>query len=155
MLIGLPACGKSTWRAANVTDQHVYSTDDLVEELARNAGKTYDDMWSDHIRAVTKSANKQLSDAIRAKKSVVSDRTNLVPEGRIKFLYQFPRTYKRHAIIFELPVGPDQTMAWAHRLTSREGKTIDASIIERMLAQYKEPTLAEGFDSIEYYNSWK
>ena len=151
ILVGLPASGKSTWVAANATKAHIYSTDNIVEELAREQGTTYDAIWSDVIKDATKEANRRLQEAIRARKDVVSDRTNLTAKARSKFLAQFPKAYRPHAVLFMPSLNPAELI---ERLNGRPGKNIPMSVIDRMFEDLEEPTLREGFDTVSYVNTW-
>ncbi len=152
LLVGVPATGKSTWRSLSVTaDDFVYSTDDVVEEIAAAQGKTYEEVWADSIKEATKIANARLADAIKAKKNIVSDRTNLTASARAKFLAQFPKSYKRKAVLFEAPRSLDQHLA---RIAARPGKNIPTNILMSMLKDLEGPTLEEGFESVKFIGSW-
>jgi len=46
VLVGPPAIGKSTWIAQNVPDAYVVNRDDIVTQIAKGKGLTYDDMFA-------------------------------------------------------------------------------------------------------------
>ena len=146
VLVGVPASGKSTWRELSAGDAFVYSTDDVVEELAAVQGKTYEQVWSDQIKHATKIANECLAPAIKERKNVISDRTNLTAESRRKFLTQFPKSYVRKAVLFAVPPA-DVLKA---RIAGRPGKNIPAEVLSRMIKDLEEPTLDEGFASVKF-----
>ena len=149
ILVGVPGSGKSTSRKSLVkSDDFVYSTDDVIEQMAMSAGKTYDEIWSDNIKEATKIANDMLFKAIKEGRDVVCDRTNMTAGSRKKLLSLFdPKIYEfRIAEVFPFP--PDDILR--KRLASRQGKTIPWFVIEKMEASYEHPSYKEGFTSIHF-----
>ena len=156
MMIGLPACGKTTIRDSFVDGNVVYiSSDDMLESIARNLGKTYDDVFQDNIKDV-ESKMWSFFDAALADDGVdtiVIDRTNLSPKSRARFL-QKCKGCNVEAFVFHPPRGPAELEEWNRRLESRKGKTIPRNILDSMFRSFKFPTKEEGFSRIHSYNSF-
>ena len=152
VLVGLPACGKSTWREKNLDAfDWIYSTDDLVEEYALAQGKTYGDVWKSYIGEATKLANSRLQNAIRDGQNIVADRTNLTVAARAKFLAQFPKSYIKKVVFF---APPDHLGDLVKRVNSRVGKDIPFSVLKGMRNTLEVPTTDEGFSSVDVVDTW-
>jgi tRNA uridine 5-carbamoylmethylation protein Kti12 len=153
VLVGLPGSGKST-RLSFVDDPEfsdtvfVYSTDNYIEAQAKEAGKTYNDMFRDHIDAATKHMNDVLAIAISAGIDVYWDQTNMSSKKRKGILSKFPKSYRKECWCVRPPQTPEEWGDLEIRLMFREGKTIPHHIIEAMADSYVEPELDEGFDYI-------
>lgn len=144
ILVGLPGAGKSTGRDAYTdVDTVILSTDDYVEALALQDGSTYNDKWQDNIDAATKEMNMAFLEAVKERRSIVVDRTNLTPKSRRKFLSQLPKGYTKVAVYHEIDEDTRQD-----RMAGRVGKTIPAHADENMRKWYERPTMLEGFDLI-------
>ena len=147
VLIGLPACGKSTWRekhlAANPTvDFAIISSDDMVEEIAREKGITYDEA---HKIVDWKSVNTRMKyrfrDALKAGKDVIVDRTNMSRKSRKMFLKDLPEGYETVAVNFQIC---DHELR--RRLDARAeatGKSIPADVLKSMSDRYVAPEREE------------
>ena len=153
VLVGLPGSGKST-RLSFVDDPEfggdvfVYSTDAYIEAQAKEAGKTYNDMFRDHIDTATKHMNDVLAIAISAGIDVFWDQTNMSSKKRKGILSKFPKSYRKECWCIRPPQTPEEWGDLEIRLMFREGKTIPHHIIEAMADSYVEPELDEGFDKI-------
>jgi predicted kinase len=144
ILVGLPGAGKSTGRDAYTdVDTVILSTDDYVESLALQDGSTYNDKWQDNIDDATKEMNMAFLVAIKERRSIVVDRTNLTPKSRRKFLSQLPKEYTKVAVYHEIDEDVRQ-----ERMRGRVGKTIPSFADDDMKKRYKRPETGEGFDFI-------
>lgn len=142
MLVGLPGSGKSTFRAK--FDAYVQlSSDDIIEEIARRNSTTYDAAWATSIDTATKLLNVRLSEALRDRKSIIFDRTNLTTASRRKVMSQVPKDYIRTAVYFEIDEALRQ-----ERMAARVGKAIPASADAQMRQWYIRPTFEESYDYI-------
>lgn len=144
MLIGVPGSGKSTYRAALPADATVLSTDDQIEDIAADMGKTYSEVFRDHIGQAEKDMYQRAMKAFAAGRDVIWDQTNLTAKTRAKKLIMVPDQYEKIAVYFPTPE-PDELQ---RRLDSRKGKAIPANILMGMSSQLQRPTRDEGFDHI-------
>lgn len=146
MLVGLPACGKSTWRANALHRPHTVflSTDDEIEKLCAAQGITYDQGFKLFIDQAQKIMNEKMADAIRNRVDMVLDRTNLTKKSRARSMAQLPKEYIRRAFFFPIP---DDT-EWKRRLNSRPGKCIPQAVLDEMRLNFEMPSIDEGFDEV-------
>lgn len=145
MLIGVPAAGKSTWRAnhPSINDSTiVLSTDDKIDAYAKSQSKTYNEVFLQAIEPATQEMNRDFLRAIKNNHNIVWDQTNLTASARKKKLKNIPEHYYKIAIYFPIPSDLEA------RLASRPGKTIPANVMARMVAQLEKPTFEEGWDEI-------
>lgn len=94
VLIGSPASGKSTWRAANRPNATVISTDAILQ---REGLPT----TSANIDAALKIARGEFRDAAAAGMDIVLDRTNPTVKSRGRWLSTLPPGYRKEAVVFD------------------------------------------------------
>lgn len=153
ILVGLPASGKSTWRAENTAENtHIFSTDDIIERVAKNEKSTYSGVFKKTIGTANKIAARELADAFRDGRDVVIDRTNMTPGARRKYVQAAPKNYKINCVCWLPPATVDDWKELWARLSSREGKEIPENVIKKMHADFVWPDRSEGFDNILYLN---
>jgi predicted kinase len=151
MMVGMPACGKSTWVSNNYHDGIFISSDAFIELEAFNRRKTYDEVFTDVIDTATKQFFAALKSALdQGMPKVLVDRTNLGVKSRKKILDLVPKDYKKIAIVVQCSVTTQDA-----RLLSRPGKSIPFKIIQNMRNDFKLPTLDEGFDDVVMINTDK
>ena len=146
VMVGLPASGKSTRvleMCAMDSDAYVYSTDNIVEDIAKQLGKTYDEVWADIW----------LTEAMKNKQNVIWDQTNLGAGKRKGIINRMHKAgYSVECICFLQPESKEDIDEWNRRLRSRPGKNIPDFIIKNMVKTFVVPALDEGFDSVLYYD---
>lgn len=145
-MVGLPGSGKSTYiNKYFKTDYVIISSDDLIQEKADELGKTHDDVFSDYIGDASKYANILLDKAIKDRKNIIIDKTNMSKKARNRVLSRIPTDYTKTAIVFNV-----DTEVLLNRVTTRNktGKTISVKVLIDMQRNYEEPTISEGFDKI-------
>ena len=157
VMVGLPGLGKSTivngmYKDA---DTFTYSTDQFIEDAAAHFGKTYDEAFEDNIKAATESMNALLDDAIKNRRDIIWDQTNLGVGKRKKIINRMKQA--GYQVRCECIIPPesgwiDDQKVWAYRLANRPGKTIPQNILTNMIESFTLPTVAEGFDMITFYN---
>jgi predicted kinase len=158
-LVGLPACGKSTWRAAFMAHNDfkgvVASTDDIIDEYANQNNLTYDDVFAGYIDEANTIYDKMLHFAFQKRADIIIDRTNMNVKSRSKFMRRAKNlNYDCIAVVFEPPVKPEEHQEHQRRLANRPGKTIPQKVLYDMAAKYQTPTAEEGFSLIEYVDSF-
>jgi predicted kinase len=145
MLVGVPGSGKSTW----IKDQiwalglTVVSTDVFVEDYARSQGKTYSEVFKDYMPTAVDLMTKQVVRARELGHTVIWDQTSTTLASRTRKFNMLPEYYAI-AVVFSTPE-PEEL---ARRLAGRPGKTIPPDAVDRMIADWEEPTLDEGFKEI-------
>jgi len=149
LLSGCPTAGKSTFINSTLLALYpnavIISTDNYIEAVAVREGKTYDEVFSDNIKAANKDLNDTVNAAIKAGKDIIWDQTNLTSKVRGKKVSRFPKTYVKTLVHFN----SDLETALV-RNTNRPGKSIPEHILRDMHKNYESPTVKdyENFDSI-------
>jgi len=143
MLIGVPAAGKSTWRAqhAGIT---VISSDDILDQTAAARGSTYNEIFKENIKFATQLAEERARAAFAAVEDVIWDQTNLTKKSRKSKLALVPKNYTKIAVFFPTPEWDEHQ----RRLDSRPGKSIPWNVLNGMIRSLEEPSYDEGFDEI-------
>ena len=148
LLMGLPGAGKSTFRAQFAGQCVALSTDDLIQDVANFAGKTYDDVFEDQIKPATSQVQAALKSCIKDRTSIIWDQTNLGVKKRKGVLAQIPDAYHKAVVWITCDEAVRQS-----RLLMRPGKTIPAHIDKSMRENMTAPTLDEGWDEIVRYRT--
>ena len=147
ILTGLPGSGKTTWVGHNFRnpDNAVWTgTDKFIDRIARQQGKTYNQVFADYMPTAISLMIDEVLEAFSEDKNLVWDQTSLTVESRAKKLKMVPPHYKKVAVIFSTP-RPE-----IHKkMLDRPGKIIPESVLENMKNSFVEPTLSEGFDEIQ------
>ena len=146
MLHGLPGTGKTTARsliAAIHNIDYIVSTDDIIETECNRLGLTYDQGWSNLVKAATARMNNSRHALISNKHSFIDDHTNLTLSSRSRKLSQLPDSYIKICYVFD--VTPRE---WRKRLASRPNKTIPEDVLNNMCQITTFPTMEEGFNAI-------
>lgn len=151
ILVGPPAAGKSTWVEKEFQGEcHVVSTDDIIQEIADNDGKTYNETFAKYIKAAEVIMWQEFDRMVNGDYNpIVVDRTNMSVKSRRRFFerlrnFHKGHGYQLHAVVFPKPEDEE----YERRLNSRPGKTIPEPVINGMLASFEMPTESEGFASI-------
>ena len=144
-LVGVPCSGKSTWIKNQdwAKDCVVVSTDEFVEDYAKECGKTYSEVFVEYMpTAVNLMADK----VIRAReqgKDIIWDQTSTTAISRRRKFNMLPN-YEHIAVVFKTP----EHKELMRRLFSRPGKEIPDHVIASMIASWEDPSLDEGFVEI-------
>lgn len=153
LLVGLPASGKSTFYENNFSNHFRYSTDDVIEALAKERGITYTEAFDDSVvEFAAEWANMELAQAVEDRRPIVWDQTNLGMYKRAKSLAMIPDHYYKVGYVFLPPFFDRHFDELERRLNSRPGKEIPKSVMIDMMSRYQMPTITEGFDEVHYFN---
>jgi predicted kinase len=144
MLIGVPGSGKSTWIREHSHEAVIASTDDYIEAVAAAQGLTYNEVFETEIKAATAALRETVKQAVRDKRDIIWDQTNLTAKTRRGKLGQVPKSYERIALFFPTPDGAELE----RRLAGRAGKTIPVGVMTSMIASLEPPGPGEDFDEI-------
>jgi predicted kinase len=146
MMIGVPGSGKSSWIKNQefwMSDCAYISTDKYVEEYAESVGKTYTEVFEEHMPiAVAKMAD-AVNVARDEGKNIIWDQTSITISSRAKKFRMLPEYYAI-AVVFRIP-GPEELQK---RLANRPGKVIPSDVLQSMIDGWQEPTEDEGFKEI-------
>lgn len=145
MLVGVPGSGKSTWIKNQIwaLGLTVVSTDVFVQDHARSQGKTYSEVFADYMPTAVSRMVDQVEFAREHGHTIIWDQTSTTVQSRARKFRMLPN-YQHIAVVFPTP-NPEEL---ASRLAARLSKTIPPWVIERMIADWQEPDLSEGFKEI-------
>lgn len=151
MLIGVPGSGKSTYikklKADNPDKEYVVaSTDDIISAWGEAEGLNYSQAFQkfDYKKAETIFKN-QIKDAIKNRKNIIVDRTNLTPKSRAKTMANLPNDYKTIAVVFD--VDEKELQQRLDTRAAETGKHIPDKVVDQMKASFTPPSKSE-FDHI-------
>lgn len=146
-LVGVPGSGKSTWIKNQdwAVDLPVVSTDNFVEEYAKEQGLTYNEVFKDYMPIAVRLMVNQALICQANGLDVIWDQTSVSATSRRKKFNTLPG-YEHIAVVFRTPPRDELDV----RLSGRSGKHIPKNVIDSMIASWEEPTLEEGFIQIWY-----
>lgn len=146
-LVGVPGSGKSTWHSEQdwLQTAAYISSDRYVEEFAKNAGKTYSEVFKEVMPDCVKYMTGDVVNAREAGQCIVWDQTSTTVASRARKFAMLP-DYEHIAVVFATPEPAELVM----RLDSRydSGKIIPDQVVQDMINNWEEPTLEEGFKEI-------
>lgn len=146
MMVGIPYSGKSTFikNYFKDFDYVLLSTDDYIETVASQDGKSYTDTFTHVYARASEFMYKQLQFALSNSLDIVWDQTNLTKKSRRQKLSLLPSTYTKIGCVFEIP----EYEELLSRRELRKEKIIHLDVIENMKKTFEFPSLEEGFDEI-------
>lgn len=146
-LIGVPAAGKSTWIKNQdwVKDMPIISTDNFVEQYAKEQGKTYSEVFKDYMPIAVKLMANQAEICRANGLDVIWDQTSTTRVSRLRKFNTLP-DYEHIAVVFRTPDRDELDV----RLSGRPGKHIPKKVVDDMIANFEMPTEDEGFKEIWY-----
>ena len=154
VMVGLPACGKSTLVNRIIRDMgdhgdgvFVYSTDNLLEAWAADDGKTYNEVFKDYMPIAVRLMANQAEICRANGVDVIWDQTSTTIASRARKFNMLP-DYEHIAVVFRTP----EHKELVRRLSSRweSGKIVPEHVVASMIASWEDPTEEEGFTEIWY-----
>lgn len=153
VMVGLPGCGKSTWVEKQKdfirpSPSWTYSTDSIVENVARTLDSTYDAVFSDTLMKEAREIADRGIGRFNGLCDIFWDQTNLGVGKRKSILERFGPEYEKVCVCFP---PPSTTLEWDRllvRLEARKGKTIPPEVLFDMEKRFVVPTEDEGFDEL-------
>jgi predicted kinase len=167
ILVGLPACGKSTYVQHAIGQINldgvtfVASSDDVIERIAKESGKTYNEVFQESYSQAEAECRSGFHRALNEEvPRIIVDRTNMSAKSRTGWIQAAKsKGYTVSAVVFADPGTCSNHMEavkeWSRRLASRPGKTIPHQIIDGMIKSFVMPTQEEGFDEIQRINTFE
>ena len=145
VLVGVPGAGKSTWVKNQkwAKDCAYISTDQHVEAYAKAQNKTYSEVFEEYMPTAVQRMVDDVYDAEACSADIIWDQTSTTVSTRGKKIRMLPDYYKI-AVVFKTPDREELE----RRLAGRPGKNIPAEVLDRMIENWEEVTLEEGFDEI-------
>ena len=145
VLVGVPGSGKSTWIANQewAKDCVIVSTDEFVEDYARECGSTYNEVSDDYMPTAVKLMADKVVRAREAGKDIIWDQTSTTEKSRARKFNMLPEYYAI-AVVFKTPEEAELN----RRLASRPGKNIPNHVMRNMIKYFEMPTEEEGFKEI-------
>lgn len=139
VMVGLPGSGKTTYSKEYFPDYQRLSSDDLLEEIARRSGKTYNEVYKSHIALTDTQFMLNLRLAIAKGADIVVDRTNLSKRSRSRILtplieLQRVADYNVTAILMNTDLDVIKARLKARE---KEGKTIPEAVMNQMTMLYE------------------
>lgn len=147
ILCAPPGCGKTTFVAEHLSQFEVLSTDAFLLDLAKQEGKTYNEVWESSFGKAQKAYDVRFAELVAAKQSFVVDRTNLTAKSRARTLTRLSDDYRKIAFTFNIP--PVEELE--RRIIARAEQNtqfVPTFVIADMISKYEEPSLDEGFNEI-------
>lgn len=145
VLVGPPRVGKSTWVTNHAFDTTIVSRDALVD--SHGVGSTYSERWKSLRRDTQTLIDKELlsifNSAIKAKRDVVVDMTNMSKKSRKKWLTN-ARGYYKKAIVF---IEPREVLL----ARNTPDKYIPEYVIDNMIKSFVMPM----YDEVDYIELYK
>ena len=144
-LIGVPGAGKSTWIKTQEWsgDCVVVSTDEFVEDYAKECGYTYSEVFDDYMPTAVRLMADKVVRAREAGKDIIWDQTSTTVKSRARKFNMLP-DYEHIAVVFQTPDEEEHL----RRLKTRPGKAIPEAVLFDMVWNFEMPTEQEGFKEI-------
>ena len=143
LLCGVPTSGKSSW-VKNHPGYIVISSDNIIENYAKNIGSTYDEVFPDYINEAISLMLQQLRHAVENNENIIVDQTHLTPKVRKRKLKMIPRHYEKIAVYFEI----DKEEMLKRNHNPDRTKIVPQSVLESMHGSYSRPCVSEGFSQV-------
>lgn len=135
-------------------DAVVTSRDAELMNYAKDNGieGNYSDVWkyleeNDLQKEVDKLVQNKFQDAVRARKDIVIDMTNMSVKSRRKWLNTVPKMYSKKAIVFATPY--KEVYARNEKRFQETGKNIPNFVIKNMMKGFMMPDYS-ACDTIEW-----
>jgi len=144
-LVGVPGSGKSTWIKNQEWTNNcaIVSTDEFVEDYAKEVGSTYSEVFDDYMSTAVKLMADKVVRAREASKDIIWDQTSTGVKARARKFNMLP-DYEHIAVVFKTPE-PEEL---SKRLAGRPGKNIPDHVMRSMIENFEMPTEDEGFTEI-------
>lgn len=148
VLVGPPASGKSSHINKIRDDAIVLSRDDILLQHANSIGfkGTYSEVWkyfeeNNLHKIVDEIEQETFKKAVKDKKNIIVDRTNMSRKSRRRWLSNVPKDYRKEAVVFATTY--EDVYSRNKKRTDETGKSIPNEIIGQMMRQFMVPCFDE------------
>lgn len=146
VMMGFPGSGKSYWANAiwRTYDSigPIVSSDNYVEQLCAQCGKTYNEGFRDVINQALKLLDKQVRQLTLNNNSFVWDQTNMTVAKRRRILNVIPKEYTKILVHVDAP------LKVALKRNKERERTLPEFVIYDMVQSYEPATREEGWNAI-------
>ena len=153
MMVGLPGSGKTTvadelhrLMVAAGCECTILSSDSHIERVAVELGRSYQDVFQEHISEATKLMWRDAERAKRRQVSVIWDRANHQRRARAQVLEFFPNPYPYKRVAAVMPARESEAVLRNEKRSA--GRAVPFDQMRRMICQYVGPQPNEGFDLV-------
>jgi len=136
ILCGLPGSGKSTYCQHSNSNFIRLSSDDYIEKVARDQGKTYNEVFSYAIRDADRDFKQKLDYYADTEYNIIIDRTNLTVKTRRKIINKF-KNHQKMIVFFNVPLNTIKER------NIRPGKIFSEEMLDDMYSRLEIPTELE------------
>jgi predicted kinase len=143
LVCGVPTSGKSSW-VKNNPGYIVISSDNIIENYAKNIGSTYDEVFDHYIQEAISLMLQQLKHAVENDQNIIVDQTHLTPKVRKRKLKMIPDHYEKIAVYFE--ISKEEMLKRNHN--PDRTKIVPVDVLESMHGSYSRPCISEGFSQV-------
>ena len=150
MMVGLPGVGKSTIIEDLTKDfpgMKVISTDEYIENYAKEKGKTYNEVYRELGDKPQKWMNAEIQKVIKNKGDFIWDQTNVFASARSK-KHQILRQNHYESIVVVVELSDEEHKKRIDQRKNTTGKYISTKIVNDMKLNYSRPNANEGWDQI-------
>jgi predicted kinase len=148
VLIGPPACGKSTFVKNNFSnkDVKVISRDQIVLDVY--GSDDYDAAFKNvDQKKVNRLLNQSFVDANKRRENVIVDMTNMTSKRRKETLNNFDDEYTKIAVIFPI-LNFEEFLKRNEKRKREENKSIPEHVFKSMTSSFQPIRDDEGFDKV-------
>ncbi|XP_071450326.1 heterogeneous nuclear ribonucleoprotein U-like protein 1 [Hetaerina americana] len=155
MMVGLPACGKTTWAnewAKNNPEKlyNVLGTNSLIDKMkimGLPRKRNYHGRWDVLIDKCTKCLVRLLALAGSRRRNYIIDQTNVYPSAQRRKMKGFEGFIRRAVVIVPTDEEFKKRQAKQEKV---EGKDVPEKAVFEMKANFKVPEVGESFDEVLY-----
>eukprot|EP00397_Hematodinium_sp_SG-2012_P029446 GEMP01031106.1.p1 GENE.GEMP01031106.1~~GEMP01031106.1.p1 ORF type:complete len:480 (+),score=108.74 GEMP01031106.1:80-1519(+) len=157
MMVGLPACGKTTW-ALKYMDRHprrgytLLGTTTVIDQMkvvGMDSRKgNFGERWQQLVAQATPLFQKLCAIAGKSIRNIILDQTNVFAEARERKIADYLEYGERRAIV--IVNDTDTLERRSNQRECEEGKVVPKEVVLGMKAVFTKPELSEGFTAIDY-----
>uniref|UniRef100_A0A671RNI0 Heterogeneous nuclear ribonucleoprotein U-like protein 1 n=1 Tax=Sinocyclocheilus anshuiensis TaxID=1608454 RepID=A0A671RNI0_9TELE len=151
MMVGLPACGKTTWatKHAKMNPEKKYNilgTNAIMENM-KVGSRNYAGRWDILIQQATQCLNRLIQIAARKRRNYILDQTNVYGSAQRRKMHPFEGFHRKAIVI--CPTDEDLKER-TFKQTHEEGKDVPDHAVLEMKANFVLPEVGDFLDEVTY-----